>query len=71
MQASSLSCHSLVGYNYRFVFTFVCDTSSVDLSLMKFNIEGDKRHFHFVPGFDCLFLNCMVHAALQGGLCAG
>ena len=34
-QASSLSCCSFVGCNYKFGFSFLCDYSSVDLMLVR------------------------------------
>ena len=56
---SSLSCRFFVGYNYKFGSSFVCDYSSVDLSLAR----EIRDRFIFVPGFDRSSLNCMAHAA--------
>ena len=60
--ASSLSCRSFVGYNYKFGSSFVRDYSRVDFSLVRL-IKEIRDRYIYVPGFDHFSLNCMAHAA--------
>ena len=49
--ASSLSCHSFVGYNYKFSSSLVRDYSRVDFSLVRL-IKEIRDSYLYVPGFD-------------------